>query len=315
MKTIIKKKDLKDILLIITVYFLIYQYIFPLHCKRICRKQQKGKMFNYCLEREVPRVTRILETAEYFFYTNKSMVIFGKEELELMDREKNLFMLKNNDDFSEGFEFVDINKQFSNKERIGIELMKIFVFPSEEMEICIPDVFYGYPPVYYKDRIYWKKKSNLRELLFTYADYKRQYFTSQISSPYKYTSESNCELLNNAFIILKKIWTNKNILIIKPFGGISYIDYFFNRANDIETFSVSLSNSLSNIERLKKRILEEDEERVIVFLINKPVFVILADQLVKEGRRVLMFDRIDIDYYKFLHKNIKYSDEWIIGYE
>lgn len=300
----IQHSIIKQSLLIIIILLLLYTYIYPLHCKNKCNKLFKGNKENECLERRVPRISRILETAQHLLYTNNSLVIFGDKELELMNKIKDMFYLIDNNDISKGYIFIDNNKDNSNNEkRIGIELMKIFLNSSEEMEIAIPDIFYGYPPVYQKDKIYWKEKNSIRRLLFEYSDYNKQYFTSQISAPYRYSSNSYCELLDEVYNTLREIWMNKNIIIIKSFNRFHYTNLLFNSANDIKIISIHNSNNLSIIEDIEKSIIKEDKDKIIILITQNPFFVILEDKLVKQGRRVIMLNDIDIDYYKYKYKN------------
>ena len=148
---------------------------------------------------------------------------------------------------------------------------------------------------------FWTKYLNRTKFqLIKLLNKKKKYYSASITRfYYRYKDKSKVTNYINKF---KKIWENKNILIIE--GNCSRIgignDLFMN-AKSIKRIICPSRNSFEVYDKIIKSVLKLKEKRLILIALG-PVATVLSYDLYKLGYQAIDFGHADIEYEWFIRK-------------
>ena len=151
---------------------------------------------------------------------------------------------------------------------------------------------------------FWTKYfKRYRFKIINLLNIKKKYYSATITRfYYRYKDKSNA---SNFIKQLKKIWENKNILIIE--GDKSRIGIgndLFNNAKSIKRIICPSQNAFKVYDKIIKQVTKLGENRLILVALG-PTASILTYDLYKLGYQSIDFGHLDIEYEWFLRNTTK----------
>ncbi|KAH7826855.1 putative glycosyltransferase [Monocercomonoides exilis] len=271
----IRKKIVAAVLCAVAFFFFIIWYLLPRLGDKFNLYPPFNSKFQKCVKQKAPRVTRILETAQYLSLTNKSLARFGDGEVALILNQK--------------LPFQDPNPE------LGKRLEQVFVDELPDLLIGIPDVFSWYPPMSERDISFWNDRKRERKWILNHIRMDRQYYASHSASPYENTIGTYCELLPQVYATLRDIWRGKDIVIVRGNNSQVYKYDIYDTARSRRIFFVPSKQAWSEYENIKSTLLKEDPSNLFILAVG-PLSKVLAYDLVKAGRRALDMGHLAKDY-------------------
>ena len=234
----------------------------------------------FCTSDSVPRVTGLLETAQYLAFTNSSLLRFGDGEFELI--------------FGYEVPFQKPDPELSRR------LNQAFTSQVPELDIAIPDLFNPSTALsnsilhfFYVTRHYEVK------WLLKHVNLNRQYFAAHISSPYVSSIDNRCELISHTYKYLRDIWKDKDIVILRANNGQVY-DYDVYDTARSQTILYSIPRGTwAQYEELKSELLKQDPNKLYILAVGL-ISEILVYDLAVAGRRALDMGHLAKDYDIFM---------------
>lgn len=152
-----------------------------------------GKMWRK-LTSQNPYIISIDDTINFIIKNGSSASRFGEGEIRLMD--------------NESIEFQKANIELS------LKLRTVIYNDTENLLICLPDVFSGLKMYTSSSRYFWRKHVNkYKQIWFQVLNKKKTYYNALITRPYiNYWDKSHSSL---KFEKIKELWNKKDILIIE----------------------------------------------------------------------------------------------------
>lgn len=248
--------------------------------------EKKEYVYNYnnCTISRIPKVSGLLETAQYLRYTNSSLVRFGDGEFHLITG-RGIF-----------------NKEKPNAE-LGRRLYEIFKDRDESVAVGLPNIFSYYP--FYKKSTYYvwyERNKKYTDWMKENIDYNRQYFDAYITSPYVVTYGTSCELVDKVYENLRAIWEDKDIIWLRGDNGEEYENDVFDNARSKKIHYGLANYSWPKYGDYKELLLKEDSEKLYVLTLGH-LSKLLVQDLTKKGRRALDLGHLPKDY-EFFKKGI-----------
>lgn len=242
--------------------------------------------YNKCVNNYIPKVSGMLETAEYLWLTNKSIIRYDDDDI--------LYIINN-------------NIRRDNEERGTVKRLKEILNNSyENIIIAIPNIFTSKLYQVKDNYDYWNKHFYMKDWILDNYKKNNQYFDSHISSPYIFTYNTSCELVPLLYENLRRIWMNRDIVIVidedkeKEFNT-----YKFNIFDNVKSQKIILapsSNSWREYEELTELLMEEDFNKFFIFN-TRTISKISAYDIAMSGRRSLDLGDIAKDYNTFMRDN------------
>lgn len=204
------------------------------------------------------------------------------------------FKLANGIDIS--FQKADVNLQ--NK------LKSILKVKENNFLVCIPDIFNDLSIYIDEPKNYWQLHiAKYRSKWMNLLNKDNEYGNSFISRCYyQFKDKSHCK---STFEALKKIWNNKQIVLIegkKSRLGIG--NDLFDNVVSIERLLVPEINAYDKYNEILEEAKKIDKNKLIL-LAAGPTATVLAYDLYKLGYQVIDIGHVDIEYEWFLRKATK----------
>lgn len=236
------------------------------------------------LRNSVPKVETNEHTVEYIINNKVSVSRFGDGEFT--------WIFQNGD--SENFE--------KNSSELAMALKRVIKSNDDRLIICIPDVFSGLSQFNKKAKEHWGISLGLNGMKWISVLDKRRYFNSQITRPYiDYRDKKNSK---KNFLLLKKIWENRDILIVegvKTRFGIG--NDLLSGAKSVKRILAPATNAFEKYNSIKRETLSivmNCEEDTLVLLSLGPTANILASDLAKKGIQSIDIGHLDVEYSWYL---------------
>lgn len=175
-----------------------------------------------------------------------------------------------------GLDFQDSNPLLAQR------LKEVLVSNVKDHLIGIPNYFFSlreYP---------CEMKKYLREFLYDYRacilrdlDMSKSYYDTNVSQ--YYATSDDVQWLEKYFHNLRKIWNEKNILIVKgEHSETDQVHNFYDNANSMEFCYAPSRNAFSQYEKIYLNIKKQVGERMVILALG-PTATLLAYDLSKEG--------------------------------
>lgn len=223
------------------------------------------------------------ETVRKLYEPNVSIARFGDGELSYIEK-KELY-------------FQEYDKELANR------LTEVLNSNVKDLLIGLPvalnhencKLYDGYAKEYWED---WIK--NNEEKMLKIIDCKKQYYSTQISRFYlDYKDKTNVE---NYVKMLKKIWDNKDVVIIegeKSRLGIG--NDLFDNMKSIKRILCPPENAYSKYNEILNEAKKIEKDRLILIALG-PTATVLAYDLHRLGYKVIDIGHVDIEYEWYLKK-------------
>lgn len=231
--------------------------------------------YNQCVYNKIPKITGLLETAQYLRYTNSSIVRFGDGEMLLMDMN--------------GTSFQKADKELSRR------LRETFDNNLPSCVVALPNVVSRYHPLAKDQYIYYDSHKEFEEWILKNANHSRQYFDTLITSPFICTYGTSCELIDNVYKELREIWRNKDIVMLRGNNGETYKYDVYDTAKSQIIYYGKAKEAWSEYEYYKRFLMKENKTSLFIISI-RPTSKVLVYDLVKKGRRALDLGHLAKDY-------------------
>lgn len=232
--------------------------------------------FNKCTYTNIPKVSGILETAEYLRYSNKSIISFCDGDIRLM---------LNISEFKQPY-----------FEELGRMLRVSFSTNDDNTIMAIPNIFTGYPGLSSSSIRYWMfKTQTIKKYILNNFNKTKQYFDCHITSPYISTYNTSCEIIHLVYYNLRMIWLDKDVVIVKENTKEKLKYDIFNNTMNKTIISIPDTNPWTKCNDIMKRLMDEDKNKLYI-LTAGPITKVIANELIKQERRVLDLGEIAKDY-------------------
>ena len=182
--------------------------------------------------------------------------------------------------------------------KLAARLKEILSCKTDDVLLCLMDV-YGDLSKYndecrYNVRAYLSE--DVRKQHYELIDMKKTYYDTYLTRPYASYLDNNTDAPKKRFEKLKKIWQDKNLLIIegeKTRMGVG--NDLFDNAKDIIRILGPAEHAFDKYEELLSKAMEQDKNRLVLIAMGATATV-LAYDLAKAGFQALDIGHIDIEY-------------------
>ena len=277
------KNNIKKLLVIIIILFLeLFLYHKYYYCIKCIKKYKKLPKCNECPTNIIfngLRISSDKETLHQIINHKKSIGRYGDGEYKLI--------------FGKKIRFQKFNQTLSNKLKEVLDNNDKDFLVGINLPYKILDKLTNHEIKFWK-RYFMRYKFRINKLL----NKKKKYYSATITRfYYRYKDKSNAK---NAIKTLKKIWEDKNILIIE--GDKSRIGIgndLFKNAKSIKRIICPTENAFDVYDKIIKNVLKLKEKRLILIALG-PTATVLAYDLYKLGYQSIDFGHLDIEYEWFL---------------
>lgn len=228
-----------------------------------------------------PNIMSIEESIKYIEDNKCSLSRFGDGEMKLICG-KSIFFQPYSDELSKKLKAVLNSNEKYNNYKIGI-----------------PDVFNSLKKYEHKHAKYWNENLYLyRKDWYNNLKHDEIYINAFISRCYMiFKDKRNSE---KYFNLIKRIWNNKNIVIIEgEESRLGIGNDLFNNVNSIKRILVPKNNAFSVYDRIFKEAIKINKNDLILLALG-PTATVLAYDLSKLGYQAIDIGHIDIEYEWFL---------------
>ena len=235
--------------------------------------------FFIVLFHKFPKVLSIDESIDEIINNNCSIARFGDGEIRLINNE-NITFQKPNEELSKRLKEI-IN---SNEKNILIGLPDVFCFKDINRSVRQRKLFYK------------------KEIVLEYKIYKsirndKKFINTHMTRPYlEYKDKSNAE---NIFNNLKRIWDNKDIVIVEGEGtrlGIG--NDLFDNVKSINRILCPARDAFDKYDEILNKCKELDKNKMFLLALG-PTATVLAYDLGMDGYQALDLGHVDIEYEWF----------------
>ncbi|WP_193224462.1 SP_1767 family glycosyltransferase [Bacillus sp. B1-b2] len=205
--------------------------------------------------------------------------------------------------FGDGeFKWIDGIQQDSFQKdsyELSHKLKEVLVNKLDNHLVCITPAFYDLSNYERESRKYWKITLAKYGLKWReYLDNNRTYYNADISRPYiSLVDKSNTY---DHFNLLKKIWSQREILIVEGENSRLGVgnDLFQNSLN-ISRIIAPAQNAFDKYDEILKSVCKFSNNKLVLLALG-PTATILAYDLAKKGFQAVDIGHIDIEYEWFL---------------
>ena len=235
--------------------------------------------FFIVLFHKFPKVLSIDESIDEIINNNCSIARFGDGEIRLINNE-NITFQKPNEELSKRLKEI-IN---SNEKNILIGLPDVFCFKDINRSVRQRKLFYK------------------KEIVLEYKIYKsirndKKFINTHMTRPYlEYKDKSNVE---NIFNNLKKIWDNKDIVIVEGEGSrLGIGNDLFDNVKSINRILCPARDAFDKYDEILNKCKEIDKNKMFLLALG-PTATVLAYDLGMDGYQALDLGHVDIEYEWF----------------
>ncbi|MGL5583223.1 MAG: SP_1767 family glycosyltransferase [Cetobacterium sp.] len=245
--------------------------------------KQKNK-FLYFSDLKKIKVKNTDETLDEILKKKKSVIRLGDGELNLI--------------FGENLKFQKYN------EKISEELKEILKFKSDNLLVCLPNIFQNLD-IYTDDAKFFWQQYLLRKAdkILKVIDKNKIYYDTQISRFYMDIKDKS--KVENRIQKILKIWESREVIIIEgEKSRLGVGNNLFKKTKKIERIVCPSHEAYSINEKILQESLKIDKNKLILLALG-PTATILGFKLYRKGYQVIDIGHIDIEYEWYLRKSEK----------
>lgn len=226
---------------------------------------------------KLPKVLNLYDSLYALVDSDKSLARFGDGEFKIM--------------LGESINFQKYDPILSKRlcQILGNNLDNIF--------IGVPDVF-GYCDGNYFRRV----MVSCRDALYKYMNFEKPYCDAFLTRQSKFPSE---KMGNDYYGNLKKLWENKDIVIVEGEGSrLGIGNDLFSNTSSIKRILCPIKDAFSKYDEILSICKKQSEDKVFIIALG-PTATVLAYDLAKLGYRALDVGHVDTMYEWFLRRATK----------
>lgn len=233
------------------------------------------------VRKKCPQIMDVERTIQILYNEKKCLARFGDNEFELM------------------FGRLRTNYQDTNT-KLADRLKEVLNSHEDNLLIAIADN-YGSLAKYTDEaardiRMYMTKE--VRENHIQLLDLNRQYYDAYLSRAYlMYRDKTN---VKNKFDNIKKIWDNKNVLIVEGrYTRFGVGNDLLENAKDVKRIIVPDKNAFEKYDEIIKAVRFYGKNKLILSIIG-PTATVLSYDLAREGYWIIDIGQLDTEYEWFI---------------
>ena len=233
------------------------------------------------VRKKCPQIMDVERTIQILYNEKKCLARFGDNEFELM------------------FGRLRTNYQDTNT-KLADRLKEVLNSHEDNLLIAIADN-YGSLAKYTDEaardiRMYMTKE--VRENHIQLLDLNRQYYDAYLSRTYlMYRDKTN---VKNKFDNIKKIWDNKNVLIVEGrYTRFGVGNDLLENAKDVKRIIVPDKNAFEKYDEIIKAVRFYGKNKLILSIIG-PTATVLSYDLAREGYWIIDIGQLDTEYEWFI---------------
>lgn len=233
----------------------------------------------------LPKVVKAKETIKTLYSTRKSMARFGDGEFNLIEGR-------------------DIGFQKASPE-MASRLAEVLKSDDENILIGIPDVF-GSLDAYCKHvRSYWREfLPQNRNRIYNLLNLNKTYYDACFTGYAIQAAETNEECLEEYYAEMRKIWDNRDVVIIKGEGTETYVNDIYDNAKSVKYIYAPKAHAFEHYDDILESAKKESKDCLFIIVLG-PTATILAYDLAKLGFQALDMGHLAKDYDWFMRKEEK----------
>lgn len=224
----------------------------------------------------VPKVMNQDETLDTLLHSEKSICRFGDGELMIMLNKG-------------GPKFQPYSKELSDKLKECIQTKE------QNILIALTNRFGCLDDFENESKNYWRHfLRNYRQEIYQYLDFDKTYYDAAVTRPYR--ASVNQEKSAVFFQKIKKLWQNKNIVIVegeKTRMGVG--NDLLDNAKSIKRILCPATDSFSKYDLIFNECCKQSKQSLFLIALG-PTATVLAYQLALKGYRALDIGHLDIEY-------------------
>ncbi|WP_338449828.1 SP_1767 family glycosyltransferase [Niallia oryzisoli] len=242
----------------------------------------KDKMISILTQK--PYVLSSEETIDKIINDKCSVSRYGDGEFHLLIQSKDLKFQKRSDELSR-------------------RLKEILVSNDDDLIVCIPKVFSksDLSMRTNESKKFWKDHvANYRLLWYKHLDRNKTYYNSTFTR--NYIAIEDKTNLKNYFDNVKKIWENRDLLIIEgKFSRLGLGNNLFDNANSIQRILAPSENAFEKYDLILQKAKKHDKEKLVLIALG-PTATILSYDLHISGYQTIDIGHLDVEFEWFLKK-------------
>ncbi len=237
---------------------------------------------------KLPKVNGIQKTIETIIDNNASLIRFGDGELYIMKGGHLGFQEKNSD--------------------LAQQLLRIFRENSTPKRlICIQGIITGFTDNYKKEVIaHWKK--HLYEYAPIYSKFRKKLNNYDTCSTRLYSQFKNKQYATPYFELWKKVWSNKNVLIIEgQLTRFGVNNNLLDTSLNVQRLLCPAENAFDKYEIIKQQAIKYSKNKLVLIALG-PTATVLSFELSELGYQAIDIGHLDIEYEWFLSQ-VNYKEK------
>lgn len=193
----------------------------------------------------------------------------------------------------------------------GQDLIRAFTSKNNDLLIGIPYGVFDASKCNLLARMHWRIiRANFLPRLEKFVDLKKIYCDASITRPY--IDYKDREFSKNIFNLLKRIWNDKDIVIIEgEKTKLGMGNDLLRNAKSIKRIICPAENAYGVLDKIKNSVHKNVSKDTLMIAALGPTASILAAQLCDEGYQFIDIGHVDVEYMWFLKHSI--SRETIEG--
>lgn len=233
----------------------------------------------------LPKVVKAKETIKTLYSTRKSMARFGDGEFNLIEGR-------------------DIGFQKASPE-IASRLAEVLKSDDENILIGIPDVFGSLDAYCQHVRSYWREfLPQNRNRIYNLLNLNKTYYDACFTGYAIQAAETNEECLEEYYAEMRKIWDNRDVVIIKGEGTETYVNDIYDNAKSVKYIYAPKAHAFEHYDDILESAKKESKDCLFIIVLG-PTATILAYDLAKLGFQALDMGHLAKDYDWFMRKEEK----------
>lgn len=233
----------------------------------------------------LPKVVKAKETIKTLYSTRKSMARFGDGEFNLIEGR-------------------DIGFQKASPE-MASRLAEVLKSDDENILIGIPDVFGSLDAYCQHVRSYWREfLPQNRNRIYNLLNLNKTYYDACFTGYAIQAAETNEECLEEYYAEMRKIWDNRNVVIIKGEGTETYVNDIYDNAKSVKYIYAPKAHAFEHYDDILESAKKESKDCLFIIVLG-PTATILAYDLAKLGFQALDMGHLAKDYDWFMRKEEK----------
>lgn len=226
-------------------------------------------------------VLSIDDTIEALIHSEKSLVRYGDGEITMIE--------------GKNVEYQEYDEELSRK------MYEILQFENKNLLVAIPDIFESLEQYTERSQRFWKEHLFFfRKIYQKDCNQSKVYYNAFVSRCYYMIRDK--ELCGEWFTNIKKIWENKDIIIVE--GDVSHNGVendLFICAKSIERIICPSKNAYGVYDKILAACLAYPKDRLFLTAVGNTAKILTA-HLVEEGYRAIDIGNLDMEYDWYLKK-------------